>query len=229
MAGKQTAATPAAGARSILDAATALFAGDGFDAVSIADIAEKAGVSKANIFHHFSSKDDLYLVVMKEASAAHADYAEELYRMSCSSVDKVRMLIEFEIRNQLDNRQSTRLMMREIADGNHARVRKIARNVFQRNFTAVVGIFEQGRECGEFDSSIQPAAAAMLLSGATSFYFNCHEVLREWREASEIGTRETYARHIAELILSGILPKAIARKGRGRVKAPISKQCDTGE
>jgi hypothetical protein len=37
---------------------------------------------------------------------------------SCSSVDKVRMLIEFEIRNQLDNRQCTRLMMREIADGN---------------------------------------------------------------------------------------------------------------
>ena len=214
MAGKQTAAIPAAGARSILDAATALFAGDGFDAVSIADIAEKAGVCKANVFHHFSSKDDLYLAVMKEASAAHADYAEELYRMSCSSVDKVRMLIEFEIRNQLDNRQRTRLMMREIADGNHARVRKIARNVFQRNFTAVVSIFEQGRERGEFSSSVQPAAAALLLSGATSFYFNCHEVLREWREASEIGTPETYARHIAELVLSGIVPKAIARKGR---------------
>jgi TetR/AcrR family transcriptional regulator len=214
MAGKQTAATPAAGARSILDAAMALFASDGFDAVSIADIAGKAGVCKANVFHHFSSKDDLYLAVMKEASAAHADYAEELYRMSCSSVDKVRMLIEFEIRNQLDNRQSTRLMMREIADGNHARVRKIARNVFQRNFTAVVGIFEQGRERGEFDSSVQPAAAAMLLSGATSFYFNCHEVLRELREASEMDTPETYARHIAELVLSGIVPKVIARKGR---------------
>jgi hypothetical protein len=28
------------------------------------------------------------------------------------------MLIQFEIRNQLDNRQCTRLMMREIADGN---------------------------------------------------------------------------------------------------------------
>jgi hypothetical protein len=117
--------------------------------------------------------------------------------------------------------------MREIADGNHARVRKIARNVFQRNFTALVSIFEQGRERGEFHSSVQPAAAAMLLSGASSFYFNCHEVLREFGEASEIDTPETYARHIAELVLSGIVPKAIARKGR--VKAPSSKQRDTSE
>jgi len=214
MAGKQTTAPPTAGARSILDAATALFASDGFDAVSIATIAQKAGVCKANIFHHFPSKDDLYLAVMKEASAAHADYAEELYRMPGSSVDKVRRLIDFEIRNQLDHRQRTRLMMREIADGNHARVRKIARNVFQRNFTAVVSIFEQGRERGEFHASVEPATAAMLLSGATSFYFNCHEVLRELREASEMDTPETYARRIAELVLASVVSKAVARKTR---------------
>jgi hypothetical protein len=51
-------------------------------------------------------------------------------------------------------------------------------------------------------------------------------VLREFGEASEMDTPETYARHIAELVLSGIVPKAIARKGR--VKAPFSKQRDTG-
>jgi hypothetical protein len=37
-------------------------------------------------------------------------------------------------------------------------------------------------------------------------------VLRELREASEMDTPDTYVRHIAELVLSGIVPKAIARK-----------------
>jgi TetR/AcrR family transcriptional regulator len=211
-----------AGARTILDAATVLFADEGFDSVSVALIAEKAGVSKANVFHHFPSKEDLYVTVMKEASAVHADYAEELYRMPSSSADKVRKLIEFDIRNMLDNRQRTRLIMREVSDGSHACVRKLARTVFQRNFTAVVNIFEQGRMSGEFHASVDPAAAAMLLGGATHFYFDCREALREFREASGLETPEIYSQRVATLILSGILtpPKAAdaraARRKRSR-------------
>jgi len=202
----------AAGARSILDAATALFADQGFDAVSVASIAEKAGVCKANVFHHFPSKDDLYLAVMKEASADHADYAEELYQAPGSSADKVRKLIEFEIRNFLDHQQRTRLMMREATGDGRARVRKMARNVFQRNFTAVVRIFEQGRDLGEFRPSIDPAAAAMLLGGATNFFFTWREALHEFREVSGLETVETYSRQIAPLILSGVLSEPESAK-----------------
>jgi TetR/AcrR family transcriptional regulator len=200
-----------AGARSILDAATVLFGDQGFDAVSVASIAEKVGVCKANVFHHFPSKEDLYVAVMREASAAHADYAEELYRTPGSSADKVKMLVEFEIHNMLDNRERTRLMMREVSDSGHARVRKLARKVFQRNFTAVVGIFEQGRQQGEFHPSVDPAAAATLLGGATFLYFNCRETLREFRETEGLETPEGYARRLAALILSGVAaaPRAV--------------------
>ncbi|MDB5987217.1 MAG: transcriptional regulator, TetR family [Nevskia sp.] len=198
--------TPAAtGARSILDAATALFADEGYESVSVASIAAQAGVCKANVFHHFASKDELYLAVMKSASAEHADYAEELYQSPGSSADKVCKLIAFEIRNMLANHQRTRLLLRETNDGGHVRVRKLARTVFQRNFTAVVNIFEQGRERGEFRASIDPAAAAMLLGGATHLFFNCRDALREFREANGLETPDVYARRVAALILSGVL------------------------
>jgi TetR/AcrR family transcriptional regulator len=198
-------ATGAAGARSILEAATALFADEGFDAVSVASIAERAGVCKANVFHHFPSKEDLYLAVMKEVTAAHADCAEELYHAAGSSADKVRKLIEFEIHNMFAHPQRTRLMLREVANGSHARVRKIARNVFQRNFTAVVNLFEQGRQRGEFHASVDPAAAALLIGGAANSYFNSRELLREFREAGGLDTPSIYARRVAALILSGVL------------------------
>jgi TetR/AcrR family transcriptional regulator len=55
------------GAERILAAAEELFAKEGFDAVSMNAIADKAGVSKANVFHHFKSKNDLYLAVIKQA------------------------------------------------------------------------------------------------------------------------------------------------------------------
>jgi AcrR family transcriptional regulator len=43
----------------ILDAARALFAGRGFDAVTMAEIADLAGVARATVFNHFGSKGAL--------------------------------------------------------------------------------------------------------------------------------------------------------------------------
>ncbi|HEY9135168.1 MAG TPA: helix-turn-helix domain-containing protein, partial [Pseudomonadales bacterium] len=56
------------GAQNILLAAEELFAEQGFSAVSINAIAQRAGISKANIFHHFENKDALYLAVLSNAS-----------------------------------------------------------------------------------------------------------------------------------------------------------------
>ena len=196
---------PAVGARAILKAATALFAEEGFDGASVAAIADKAGVCKANVFHHYPSKDELYLAVMREATVANATYAEELFRAPGKSTDKVRKLVDFEIRHMLADRQRARLLMREISNsGPEARSRKLARSVFQRNFSAVVGVFEQGRHTGEFHTSMDPAAAAMLLHGAVQCFFNCGESLREFREARSLETPEAYIDRITALILSGV-------------------------
>jgi AcrR family transcriptional regulator len=43
----------------IADAARALFAERGFDAVRVADVARAAGVSEATVFNHFPTKEDL--------------------------------------------------------------------------------------------------------------------------------------------------------------------------
>jgi AcrR family transcriptional regulator len=45
----------------IADTATALFFERGFDAVSVAEVAEAAGVSKMTVFNYFPRKEDLFL------------------------------------------------------------------------------------------------------------------------------------------------------------------------
>lgn len=47
--------------RAISDAATALFLERGFDAVTMAEVAEAAGVSIKTIFNYFGSKEELFL------------------------------------------------------------------------------------------------------------------------------------------------------------------------
>jgi AcrR family transcriptional regulator len=46
----------------IADAAMTLFARDGFDAVTVADVARAADVSEKTVFNYFPSKEDLVLV-----------------------------------------------------------------------------------------------------------------------------------------------------------------------
>lgn len=49
----------------ILEHATEVFGTRGYHNVSMDDVAEHAGISKALVYQHFQSKDDLYMAVLK--------------------------------------------------------------------------------------------------------------------------------------------------------------------
>jgi len=48
----------------ILDAALALFSHQGYRATSMREIAEKAGVSTGNVYHHFTDKEAIFLELL---------------------------------------------------------------------------------------------------------------------------------------------------------------------
>ena len=52
----------------LLDTAAAMFAEMPYDDVLMEDIAVRAGVSRSLVYHHFSSKRDLYVALFKRAS-----------------------------------------------------------------------------------------------------------------------------------------------------------------
>src|SRR5919106_5745331 len=53
----------------LIDSAQALFFSKGYEATTVADIMERAGVSKGGFYHHFSAKEDL-LEALAERMAA---------------------------------------------------------------------------------------------------------------------------------------------------------------
>ena len=48
----------------VLDAALALFSHQGYRATSMREIAEKAGVSTGNVYHHFTDKEAIFLELL---------------------------------------------------------------------------------------------------------------------------------------------------------------------
>lgn len=58
--------------QAILDAAAEAFRERGFDAASMADVAARAGGSKATLYNYFPSKEELFVAVMLRAARAQA-------------------------------------------------------------------------------------------------------------------------------------------------------------
>ena len=84
----------------IVAEATRLFAERGYEGASMGDLAERVGLRKASLFHHFPSKDVLYATVLTElmdsvkvailtAATAEGSYAERLDLLTDALTDAV--------------------------------------------------------------------------------------------------------------------------------------------
>ena len=90
----------------IIAAATRAFAGAGFAATNLDDIAAEAGVSRAILYRHFDSKTDLYQAVLDSAcgrliaSVGADEFTEatgELHIASLISLGLVLFIITFAV------------------------------------------------------------------------------------------------------------------------------------
>lgn len=66
---RASAAAAAQTAQNILNAATELFTDNGFAAVSIDDVADRAGVTRGAIYHHYRSKPGLFTATAEHLQA----------------------------------------------------------------------------------------------------------------------------------------------------------------
>jgi len=71
----------------ILDAAYRLFSQEGYDATGVAELCAAAGVSKGAFYHHFPSKQAVFLALL-ESWLEHLDTAFAAARQSAASVEQ---------------------------------------------------------------------------------------------------------------------------------------------
>jgi AcrR family transcriptional regulator len=73
---------------SIVDEATRLFAERGYEGASMADLAERVGLRKASLFHHFPSKEQLYAAVLERPVRDVRDAMENASKATDGSFDQ---------------------------------------------------------------------------------------------------------------------------------------------
>ena len=125
----------------LLQAATRLFADNGYRGASVRDICNLAGANPGAVSYHFGGKRQLYRSVLRRAAAGLADMgpatgADTVEREPISLLDALRRLLD---RMQLDD-AATRLLLRDLADGGSVAVESLTpplRIAFEQLATAL--------------------------------------------------------------------------------------------
>lgn len=204
------------GCQRILAAAETLFAEYGFDAVSINAIAERAGVCKANVFHHFNSKNELYLAVLREACRDAADNLHHLQHDERPFAERLADFAREHLSHTLEHHQVSRLIQREMLHNEPARAQEIAEKVFGDIFQRLVQILRDGQAGGELRADLDPAMLATLLIGADVFFFQARSLLQHFPDVTFTRDPERYSRMMIDMLLHGVLP----RGGTGEADTP---------
>lgn len=197
---------PSANAESrerILAAAKDLFAESGFDAVSMNAIAERACVSKANVFHHFKSKNDLYLTVLSQACDQSRPHIDQLGNGAGSLDERLRDYSRAHLESILQDEKISRLFLRDVLEKGPQRGEEFA-DMFSRNFSRLVDILRSGQKKGELRKNIDPAMVAALLIGADVFFFQSREILRHFPDVKFTDQPARYSEMLVDILLHGI-------------------------
>jgi TetR/AcrR family transcriptional regulator len=210
---------PASGALQVLKAARALFGEHGVDAVSIQDIATRAGVSKATVFHHFASKEELYVAVMRDAMADDGSILARHTASTAPFAERLIALLTDQLTEMMRDPEGMMLVTREMCGGNVDRAKLLATQIFADKVRQKVEFFADAQQRGELSPDVVPAQASMLLGACTSFYFNCRESAKHLEAATGmpgLGTPREFAEFMVPLLLNGIRERTALKTTRRR-------------
>lgn len=200
------------GEKAILDAAVELFSENGYDGVSMRQIAEAAGVSKSNIYHHFASKDALYLGILHGSAQHLSEIVEDLAEGDGDFQRRLRVFAEAHMKHLFANEMTLRLVLREAFSGDEEKSRVVVDQVVGGIFKRMVAIFQAGQNAGIIRADLDPGLCATLLMGANLFFFQAQGMLRLIPEAGFAKDSIGFNRQMVDVMLNGMLCEDYARE-----------------
>jgi len=179
----------------IITAAIELFRGKGYDTISITDIAERASISKATFYKHFSCKEDLFY----ECADRVFENIDNEYRATLGEKDIIERFI---LRGTLFFKKHRHMIdMLNVARGTSGaaspRNREKAARIMANLIAPIWEDIEEGIRQGVFRTMSTHAVAHMLMGAAEYGIYYC-----EGKSTAEI---DQFVRQSVALIMQGLI------------------------
>jgi AcrR family transcriptional regulator len=153
----------------LLSIAREVFAETGYGAASLTEIARRAGLRKASLFHHFPTKEALYLEALSEMVRELHGHIVEANAPGGSFADRLDRLGEILVRYLGDHRHAARLALRELVDGGPF-VSGPGRAAVEATLDATVAFLEEGAPRSGWHRNAARHLALSII-GLHLFYF----------------------------------------------------------
>jgi AcrR family transcriptional regulator len=194
----------------LLTAATQLFAARGFDGVSVAQIAQRAGVTKALINYHFGGKHKLYLTIMTSTFSEIVERVERLAASTRPAPEQLREFVALVGEMATGRPHFPAMMLREVLAGGAHLATEIG-PYLMRVLGVVRRIVERGVREGTL-RPVDPMFTHVSLVGSLLFFFATAPFRERLAGVADppLGTRPAaeYVRHLQELITRGLAADA---------------------
>jgi AcrR family transcriptional regulator len=189
----------------ILDAALDLFSHQGYRATSVRDVADAAGVSTGNVYHHFKDKEAIFRALLDQYWAAIEDPDFEFNRALAAgsfpdNIERIGRAARDMIRKY---RKHIALIYVDVIEFEGTHIRKFYASMSER-FEAFA---RQHRDLVPEDRKLRPGislGSALML--VTRFYMNYYAVEELFGVPNHFGKNtEEAAREMADVLRHGLL------------------------
>jgi AcrR family transcriptional regulator len=154
----------------ILETAASLFVTKGYHGMSMREIAEALGVSKAALYYHFKDKEELFLAILRQYLADMSALLDQISAEPLSQSEKIRRFVSDVLTQPADQRATIRLATQEINQLSPA-ARQAFGGLYREQFIQKIeALLLAGMQTGEF-RVISGEVAAWALLGIMFPYF----------------------------------------------------------
>lgn len=185
--------SPAVPRERILISAARLFRERGYRATTVRDIASEVGILSGSLFHHFDSKEQMLVEMVREAVISMCAGAEALVGPIADPVERLRVLVRFELDcfAGSQTRDYFAVLVSEWRDV-PASIQPELRVMRQRYQGLVRSVIDECDAAGQL--RLAPDAATKVLHGATTGAVT-------WFRKSGRYSVDEFARILADLVL----------------------------
>ncbi len=152
----------------ILDVASRLFAEKGYGTTTTSEIAQEAGVAEGTLYHHFGSKDGIFLTIFDDMVEEYMAGAERLAGEGQSGVETLSGLIRFHFEFLERNKDRFLVILRDFPNhlaAEHAGRAAESRNRLGRLTEFLAAVISRGAHDGSLMPLFPARDAASLLRG----------------------------------------------------------------
>lgn len=193
----------------MLQAARAEFAKAGFEGARVDKIAERSGMSKGLIYHHFGSKDDLFIAVLEDIYSELRAENEELILDELEPLDAIKALISHTFMYFANNPEFIVLVHSEnLMSAEHLGKSASVNNLFEPLSEKLDELLKRGAEQGIFRAGVDTKQLYISIAALGYFFLsNRHSlsVVFNIDLFAEKSIEERLA-HIEEVVLGYLRP-----------------------